>query len=358
MKDMFLQNYCGGRENVLKKDLDFIDRVFANALINTCYVNLSETRLFEQMDRESYTVYVRETLLDLACRATQDVLLKSGLLPREVTHLIYGTVTSTIRSPSLDIHIMHQLEMDPALKRLNVEYMGCLTGFRLAGLCRDIAAEDERNIVLLVVCDSCSSLGNQLTPFVPMQPVDKSNVIDSAIFRDAGGAAIFSQKPHTNVTFQIVDHRTMFVPNTLDKAVLQEFNNGAMHLYIDKELPESIFPHVPQFISKFLADHSIDLSQCLFALHTGGPKIIDGIQKCLNLTPEQLFASWFVMKKYGNLSGSSNLVVLDYIMRIRAGAVVDELENISLPSDFSKYSHVIGLAFGPGLCVECVLFQL
>jgi predicted naringenin-chalcone synthase len=358
MKDMFLQNYCSGRENVLKKDLDFIDRVFAGTSIKTCYVNLPEARLFEQMKREPYTVYVKEALLDLACQAARDVLSKSGVLPKQVTHLLFGTVTAAVQSPSLDIHIMCQLELNPTVKRLNVEYMGCLTGFRLAGLCRDIAAEDERNIVLLVVCDICSAIGNQLTPFVPMQPVDKSNIIDSAMFRDSGGAAIFSQKYRTDAALQILDHQTLFISNTLDKAVLQEFNNGAIHLYIDKTLPESIFPHVPEFMTKFLAEHSINVSQCLFALHTGGPKIIDGIQKCLNLEPEQLFATWFVMKKYGNLSGSSNLVVLDYIMRFRGGIDVDELKDICFPSDFSKYSHIVGLAFGPGLCVECVIFQI
>lgn len=358
MKDMFIQNYCGGQENILEKDLDFIDRVFSKTLINTCQVNLPRENLFEQMERVVYTTYVKDTLLILACAAAQDVLVKSHLLPCQVTHLVFGTMTATVRAPSLDVCIMRQLGLEKTVKRLNVEGMGCLTGFRLTGLCHDIAAENEHNIVLLVVCDVRSALGNQLTLFKPMQPVDKSNVIVSAMFRDSGGAAILSQKRRTTKELQIMGHRSMLIPDSFDQVLLQEFNHGAIHLFLDKMLPDSIFTHVPSLVTTFLAEHSINVSQCLFALHTGGPKIIDGIQKCLNLDPEQLFGTWFVMKKYGNLSGSSNLVVLEHIMRFREAANIEELQHICVPTDFSNYSHVVGLSFGPGLGVECVLFQM
>jgi predicted naringenin-chalcone synthase len=238
--------------------------------------------------------------------------------------------------------------------------MGCLTGFRLTGLCRDIAAENEHNIVLLVVCDIRSALGNQLTPFISMQPIDKSNVIISALFRDAGGAALFSQSRCTDESLSLIGHRSMLIPDTFDQALLQEFNDGSIHLFLDKLLPDSIFTHAPDFVNKFLGEHSIDISNCLFAVHTGGPKIINGIQKCLNLKSEQLFGTWYVMKKYGNLSGSSNLVTLEYTMRFRKAEKHNELryQDICFPSNFSTYSHVVGLSFGPGLGVECVLFQL
>ena len=354
MKKMFIQNYCAGRENLLPKDLEFIDRVFAKTLIHTCRINLPEHRLFEQMTRQVYTDYVKTTLLSLACEAAQQALIEACYLPCQITHLIFGTMTATIRAPSLDVSIIQRLNLPQTVKRLNVEAMGCLTGFRLLGLARDIAAEDENNVVLLVVCDIRSALGNQLTSFTFMEPIDKSNVIISAMFRDSGGAAILSRKRHSYKKIRFLDHRSFLLPDSYDKVLLQEFDTGKIHLFLDKALPDSLFTHIPEFIFKFLGDHSIDTSRCLFAVHTGGPKILDGVQKSLGLKLEQLFASWFVMKNYGNLSGSSNLVVLDHIRRL----IKSTDDHICVPTDFSQYSHIVGLSFGPGLGVECVLLEI
>lgn len=358
MKEMFLQNYCGGQENVLPKDLDFIDRVFNNTLIEKCHVNLSQTRLFEQMNREEYTKYVKDTLLVLACQAAHDALQKANLHPNQITHLVFGTMTASIGAPSLDISIIRQLQLNASVKRLNVEAMGCLTGFRLTGLCHDIATANENNIVLLLVCDIRSALGNQLTRFKPMEPIDKSNVIVSAMFRDAGGAAIFSQQARSTTDIYIVEHRSALVPNSFDRVLLQEFNDGTIHLFLHKELPDSICAHLPTFIDALLADHNVDITQCLFAVHTGGPRIINGIQQCLNLKSEQLFDTWYVMKNYGNLSGSSNLVVLEHIVRHRQSTLIDKVHDNHFPSGISKYSHIVGLSLGPGLGMECVLFHL
>lgn len=38
----------------------------------------------------------------------------------------------------------------------------------------------------------------------------------------------------------------------------------------------------------------------------------------LGVEPETLGASWHVMQRHGNLSGSSNLVVLDHLRRLAA----------------------------------------
>ena len=358
MRDMFIQNYCGGKKNVRSEDLNFIERLFAKTLIDTCYVDLPYERLFERMNRITYTTYVKSALLDMACGAATDVLSKLSLKPHDITHLAFGTMTGTIHAPSIDISIAQKLGLAAPVKRLNVESMGCLTGFRLVGLCQDIAAANEQNIVLLIVCDIRSALGNQLPPFTPMEPIDRQNVIISALFRDAGGAAVFSQKRRKNADLCVLEHRSALLPNSIELARLHEFNDGAIHLFLDKELPVAVFNHVPALVTELLTKHSIDLSQCLFAVHTGGPKIINGIQECLKLKREQLFASWYVMKKYGNLSGSSNLVVLDHIMSLRKGTHADISDDISIPSDFSKYSHIIGISFGPGVGVEYVLLQM
>ncbi|CAF1323529.1 unnamed protein product [Didymodactylos carnosus] len=356
MKEKFIENYCGGCKNILEEDLNFIDKVFQKSMIETCYVNLPENELFKGFNRETYTKYVKSTLFDLACRAGRDVISQSNFSCEDITHIVFGTMTSTIYAPTLDVLIMQELNLNLNTKRLNVEAMGCITGFRLTGLCRDIALQDEHNVVLLLVCDVRSALGNQLIPHKAGQPIEKQNVIVSALFRDSGGAAIFSQNKSG---VSVIDHRSYLLPDSYDFALLQEYDNGYIHLYLDKQLPVCVFQHVPLLVTELLIEYQLKKESCLFAVHTGGPKIIRGIQQCLELKEEQLCASWYVMKNYGNLSGSSNLVVMHHIERMHNCTFNQSIltDEIVMPKDFSIYTYVVGLSFGPGIAVECVLFQ-
>lgn len=362
MREMFIENYCQGKNNILEKDFDFITRVFNASLIEKCHINLNKNELFKRMTREEYTLYIKQTILSMSCQATLNAIKDTNkqFQLNDITHIVFGTMTGSICAPSMDIFISKELKLNSNVKRLNVESMGCLTGFRLVGLCRDIAYQSKTNLVLLIVADIRSALGNQLTPFIPMESIDKSNVIISALFRDSCGAALFSQNKSNNSSSSIIDHRSEILPNTIELGRLKEFNDSSIHLYLDKQLPYAVFHFLPNFIEKFLNEHQINIDQCQFAVHTGGPKIIRGIGKCLNLKDEQLCASWFVMINYGNLSGSSNLVVLQHFHKWKYSNIKPKSNNnnIIFPNDFNIYKYVIGLSFGPGIALECVLFKL
>jgi predicted naringenin-chalcone synthase len=64
------------------------------------------------MNPENYTSYVKDTMLSLTCQLVRQALIKTNLLPNQITHLVFGTMTASIRAPSLDIHIIHQLKLN------------------------------------------------------------------------------------------------------------------------------------------------------------------------------------------------------------------------------------------------------
>ena len=76
--------------------------------------------------------------------------------------------------------------------------------------------------------------------------------------------------------------------------------------------------------------------------HTGGPKVLEAIQDGLDLNDGQLDASWDCLRKTGNLSSASVLVVLEEVMKHRRPA-----------------PGTLGLmaAMGPGFCSELLLLQ-
>jgi len=234
--------------------------------------------------------------------------------------------------------------------------MGCLTGYRCLGLASDIARADPSHVVLVVVCDIRSALGNQLSAFDPVKGIDKSNVIVSSLFRDSGASAIVtaaaaaekpkaSGLPASKPLYEIVEHRAALLPETFDRVKYQELDDAVIHLYIAKELPEDIKKALPAQVRALLAPHGLTPDDCSFSVHTGGPKVLKYVKEGLNTTDERMAASWYTMKKWGNLSGSSNLVVLDQWRKLPP----------TIKSDPKPY--VVCMSFGPGVGMELVLLK-
>lgn len=89
-------------------------------------------------------------------------------------------------------------------------------------------------------------------------------------------------------------------------------------------------------------DASSELPGTVFAVHPGGPRIIDAVSERLELRPRQVEASRAVLRAYGNMSSAT----LPHVwMRI----VEDD--------GVAPGTLVLSLAFGPGLTICGALFR-
>lgn len=346
-KAAFLRNH----PHINAEEKDFVDRVWTGTMIDTCRSYLKEEDLFKKMTREHYVKYVKEGLRDMAVRATRDAIAQWGGDAKTITHIVFGTMTGTIHAPTMDSEIAIAVGLQTNIKRLNVEGMGCLTGYRCLGLASDIARADASNIVLVVVCDLRNALGNQLSTHVAGTKLDKSNVIVSSLFRDSGAACIVSSAALGTVPattdhkplYEIVEHRSMLVPGSFDLVKYHEKDDAVIYLYIAKELPDKIAEVLPTQVEALLRPYGLNIDDCTYSVHTGGPKVLKNVQSCLKVSSDRLTSSWYCMKKFGNLSGSSNLVVLDH-QRKMAG-------------DTRSKEFVVCMSFGPGVGMELILLR-
>jgi alkylresorcinol/alkylpyrone synthase len=108
-------------------------------------------------------------------------------------------------------------------------------------------------------------------------------------------------------------------------------------------VPQLIREHLGHDVDAFLADQGLkrgDLNS--WVLHTGGPKVLEATADALGLHDGQLDASWECLKRVGNLSSASVLVVLEDVIRNRR-----------------PEPGTLGLlaAMGPGFCSELVLLE-
>lgn len=107
---------------------------------------------------------------------------------------------------------------------------------------------------------------------------------------------------------------------------------------LSKHVPLYIGEYIVQFVEQLLAlaDTNFDTMrhQLVYAIHPGGPKILDFVQQRLQLTDEQMEYSWAVLREHGNMSSAT----VPHIWQLICNA-----------DDIPDGQWVLSLAFGPGL---------
>jgi fungal type III polyketide synthase len=77
-----------------------------------------------------------------------------------------------------------------------------------------------------------------------------------------------------------------------------------------------------------------------WALHPGGSTVISGVQQAMGLTEQHLRASYEVYMTHGNSSSATIFSVLSELLKCGEGN-----------------DHIVGVAFGPGIAIEMVVFK-
>jgi alkylresorcinol/alkylpyrone synthase len=96
-------------------------------------------------------------------------------------------------------------------------------------------------------------------------------------------------------------------------------------------------------VDTFLESQGLTLGDIeVFVCHPGGPRILEAFQEALGVPPEALELTWETLKRVGNLSSASVLLVLE-----------DTL-NTKTPR---PGAYGLLMAMGPGFCTELVLLR-
>lgn len=126
------------------------------------------------------------------------------------------------------------------------------------------------------------------------------------------------------------------LPNTHDLMTwIPKASGFAMSLA--REVPNSLTEHIRPFVLDLVAKSGMDLKELLdrglFAIHPGGPKIIELLQEKLELRDDQIHHSRKVLFERGNMSS----------------ATVPHIWQAMLHDGLEPQQPVLSLAFGPGL---------
>ena len=254
------------------------------------------------------------------------------------SHIIYVSCTGQTApgiSNGIDEHLCQT--SSPNILEINF-YGGCaglLTGLKVA---RDIIDSKSSNRVLLCATELCS---------LHFQPT-KSNeqIIVNSIFGDGSVSMICEGEDNTEILQSKVSHtwrhiasRTYLLPDTKGM-ITWSLGSAGFKMGLSPALPKYIGKNLKSVVETILAKEGIALSDITnWAVHPGGPKILETCQRALSLSDEQVATSWQIYRDFGNMSSSTVGFILE---KMRAE---------------KRHGYCVAIAFAPGVRVEVAILH-
>jgi predicted naringenin-chalcone synthase len=278
---------------------------------------------------ERMRVYAEEAG-PLALRAAAAALAESGFAAADVTHLVTVSCTG-FAAPGVDFALIDGLGLSPTVQRTHVGFMGChgaLNGLRSANA---FAAADPAATVLVCAVELCS------LHYYYGSAADK--LVANAIFADGAAAAVGRlEAAPAGRPLTLVSSGSCLIPDSAADMAWAVGDHG-FEMTLSRRVPGLIARHLRPWLEGWLGDNGLSLADVgSWAVHPGGPKILDAVGESLELPAGALAASRQVLADYGNMSSPTVLFVLD---RLR-------MQHAPRPC--------VALGFGPGLVAEGAIF--
>jgi len=261
----------------------------------------------------------------LSIAAASNAIKQSGIPISQISHLITASCTGFF-APGIDIALIKALELSTSVSRTNVGFMGCHGAFNglkvAAGLCGDGESA-------LLVCTELCSLHVQASQL-------EQHAVANSLFADGAAAVVGTQCQSNDLA--LTSSISKIVPDSEELMSWKVTDTGFV-MTLSPHVSEVIANELHNLISPWLSTHALRIEDIGgWAIHPGGPKILEVIAETLGLSEEQMSASRKIFTEYGNMSSPTVLFILEELLRQR----------ISPP--------FVMLGFGPGLAIEAILF--
>lgn len=251
-----------------------------------------------------------------------------------VTHIVTASCTG-FESPGIDAHLIGSLGLQRGVQRLNIGFMGCHAAVNALAAARSIVRSDP-GATVLVCCAEVSSAHLHHTARL-------DQLIANTLFADGAAAAVVNACDPDDAgdagACTIAATHTALIPDTAGEMGWVIGDRG-FEMTLGARVPDAIEREIGAWVRGALAEHGLALDDIGgWAIHPGGPRVIDAVLSALALDPSAGDASRAILREYGNMSSATLLFILERM----------------LGADTRR--PLVGLAFGPGLVGEMVLLR-
>jgi predicted naringenin-chalcone synthase len=228
---------------------------------------------------------------------------------------------------------MRALDLDPAVERTMVGFMGCSAAVNALKTAHHIVRSEPAAKVLVINIELCT---------LHMQETSNlEEILSALLFGDGCSAALVSAEP-TGIA--LTGFRAAAIPDS-ENLITWHVGDQGFTMHLSGEVPSRIAGALRHEVSRndeggiFRGGRPEDVD--LWAVHAGGRTILDAVEQALGLEGEALRWSRGVLRDYGNMSSATIMFVLERMMRAGIAA-----------------QNGFGMAFGPGLVAETFRFRM
>ncbi len=133
--------------------------------------------------------------------------------------------------------------------------------------------------------------------------------------------------------FEVVCLKEIIAPSTLQDMTWAVSAQG-FRMTLSREVPKAVQGAIGDLVKPWRSPDAV------YAIHPGGPRIIDAVKEALALSEDQVYFSRQILKNHGNMSS----------------ATLPHVWQMMLP-ELKPGTPVISMAFGPGLTLSSSLMR-
>ena len=281
-------------------------------------------RISQRMQR-----YEKEAL-PLALQAASRAIDEAAI-PRDRIDQIVTVSCTGFAAPGLDTRLIRELGLEPTVGRSAIGFMGChgaINGLRVASA---LAAATPGSNVLLCAVELCTLHFHY--------GWEGGKAVANTLFADGAAAAVLRQGSSKDRSWRLRATGSCVLPDSTEDMGWRIGDHG-FEMTLSSRVPSIIQARLGDWLGGWLGTQGLTLRDVgSWAIHPGGPRVIDAVEETLGLSPGQTVASRDVLAEHGNMSSPTVFFILERLTRCNAPR------------------PCVMLAFGPGLAVEAALLE-
>ena len=278
--------------------------------------------------------------VELGEQAIRGALAAADLSPADIDLVLTTSVTG-IAAPSLEALLAPRLGLRPDVKRIPIFGLGCVAG--AAGIARlhDFLLGNPDGVAVLLSVELCS-----LT--IQRDDTSMPNIVASGLFGDGAAAVVMVGAHHPSARSgpRVIASRSRLYPDT-ERTMGWDIGGSGFRIVLAASVADVVEQYLGNDVDEFLKAHGLKRSDInRWVCHPGGPKVLEAMERTLDLRAGELDVTWRSLARIGNLSSASVLHVLADTIAGSAEIPPPEAGTLGLL-----------IAMGPGFCSELVLLE-
>jgi predicted naringenin-chalcone synthase len=253
--------------------------------------------------------------------------------------MIHVTCTGYV-SPSGAQRLVAKRDWGRSTEVIHAYHMGCYASLPAIRMAAGFVERGKAqvDIVHTELCTLHMDPSQHLPEQLVVQTLFADGLIRYSVSRAGAGSLLRNG-------LELIATREEIVPGTED-AMTWMVSDFGMQMTLSRKVPDHIRAGLGSFLDRLAAASGLTTAHlyetALFAIHPGGPRIIDEIAEHLGLRPGQVQASNTILMNYGNMSSAT----LPHVWK----AILED-------DTVQPGTLIVSLAFGPGLTIAGAILR-